>query len=280
MKRRILNFAAAILLLVVPVYASQTWTDNTYQSDHTAATDLQAIENNFAALKTNFSGTSAPSGPSGLMWWADTANNLLKLRDEANNAWLEIYDFGNDRVGTGKVKTDSLDSGAVTDVKVTSVGGSKITAGSIPSGKFQAGAIAGADIADGAVARAKIGSYTAGDYIIVGSDAEKTTTATSYTRVKEIVVTRTGTLRVKFDLASGSAGINAYGRVYRNGVAVGTARNTTSVTPTTYTEDISGWSPNDLCQVYAYTQSGSYATRITNFRLYTGAPEREYVTLD
>lgn len=259
---------------------AQNFTDDCFDASHVGQTDLGNIENNFACLKSSFSGTSAPSNPVAGMLWYDTTNNLLKLRNAANNAWLEIYDFGNDRVAAGKVGTDSLASGAVTDAKVTSVGGSKITAGSIPSGKFQAGAIAGADIADGAVARAKIGSYTAGDYVIVGSDAEKTTTATSYTRVKEIVVTRTGTLRVKFDLASGSAGINAYGRVYRNGVAVGTARNTTSVTPTTYTEDISGWSPNDLCQVYAYTQNGSYPAKVTNFRLYTGAPEREYVTLD
>lgn len=164
MKRRILNFAAAILLLVVPVYASQTWTDNTYQSDHTAATDLQAIENNFAALKTNFSGTSAPSGPSGLMWWADTANNLLKLRDEANNAWLEIYDFGNDRVGAGKVGTASIAAGAlsadttgrakmadlfITNAKVNDVDGSKLATNSVAGDRVQNNAITPSKIVAG-----------------------------------------------------------------------------------------------------------------------------------
>ena len=258
---------------------AQNFTDDCFDASHVGQTDLGNIENNFACLKSSFSGTSAPSNPVAGMLWYDTTNNLLKLRNAANNAWLEVYDFGNDRVGTGKVKTDSLDSGAVTDVKVTSVGGSKITAGSIPSGKFQAGAIAGADIADGTITRAKIGAYTAGNYFIIGSDSEKTTAATSYTKVKEIVVTRTGTLRVSFALA-GSNMINAYGRVYRNGVAVGTARNTTSTIPETYSEDISGWGPNDLCQIYAYTQNGAYPAKVTNFRLYTGAPERECVTLD
>ena len=259
---------------------AQNFTDDCFDASHVGQTDLGNIENNFACLKSSFSGTSAPSNPVAGMLWYDTTNNLLKLRNAANNAWLEIYDFGNDRVAAGKVGTDSLASGAVTDAKVTSVGGSKITAGSIPSGKFQAGAIAGADIADGTITRAKIGAYTAGNYFIIGSDSEKTTAATSYTKVKEIVVTRTGTLRVSFALASSNM-INAYGRVYRNGVAVGTARNTTSTIPQTYSEDISGWGPNDLCQIYACVQNvTSPGAKVTNFRLYTGAPEREYVTLD
>ena len=257
---------------------AQDFTDDCFGTSHVGQTDLTNMENNFACLKSSFSGTSAPSNPVAGMLWYDTTNNILKLRNAGNNAWLEIYDFGNDRVAAGKVGTDSLASGAVTDAKVTSVGGSKITAGSIPSGKFQAGAIAGADIADGTITRAKIGAYTAGNYFIIGSDSEKTTAATSYTKVKEIVVTRTGTLRVSFAL--GASGDIAYGRVYRNGVAVGTARNTTSTTPQTYSEDISGWGPNDLCQIYAYTQYGAYPAKVTNFRLYTGAPEREYVTLD
>jgi len=259
---------------------AQNFTDDCFDANHVGQTDLGNIENNFACLKSSFSGTSAPSNPVAGMLWYDTTNNLLKLRNAANNAWLEIYDFGNDRVAAGKVGTDSLASGAVTDAKVTSVGGSKITAGSIPSGKFQAGAIAGADIADGTITRAKIGAYTAGNYFIIGSDSEKTTLETSYTKVKEIVVTRTGTLRVSFALASEVAGYNVYGRVYRNGVAVGTARNTTSTIPQTYSEDISGWGPNDLCQIYAYTQNATSPAKVTNFRLYTGAPEREYVTLD
>ena len=72
----------------------------------------------------------------------------------------------------------------------------------------------------------------------------------------------------------------AYRRGYRDGVAVGTARNTTSTVPQTYSEDISGWAPNDLCQIYACVQNvASPGAKVTNFRLYTGAPEREYVTL-
>ena len=150
---------------------AQNFTDDCFDASHVGQTDLQNMENNFACLKSSFSGTSAPSNPVAGMLWYDTTNNLLKLRNAANNGWLEIYDFGNDRVASGKVKTASLADGAltadaagrgkmadgyITNAKVTSVGGSKITAGSIPSGKFQAGAIAGADIADGTITPSKL----------------------------------------------------------------------------------------------------------------------------
>ena len=257
---------------------SQSYSSNCFSTANVIETDMQNVENNFDALRSLFSGSSAPTSPDAGQLWYDTGSSSVKIR--YNSSWVEWWDMDGQCVAAGKVGTDSLASGAVTDAKVTSVGGSKITAGSIPSGKFQAGAIAGADIADGTITRAKIGAYTAGNYFIIGSDSEKTTAATSYTKVKEIVVTRTGTLRVSFALASELGGINAYGRVYRNGVAVGTARNTTSTTPQTYSEDISGWGPNDLCQIYAYTQYREYPAKVTNFRLYTGAPEREYVTMD
>jgi len=258
---------------------SQSYSSNCFSTANVIETDMQNVENNFDALRSLFSGSSAPTSPDAGQLWYDTGSSSVKIR--YNSSWVEWWDMDGQCVAAGKVGTDSLASGAVTDAKVTSVGGSKITAGSIPSGKFQAGAIAGADIADGTITRAKIGAYTAGNYFIIGSDSEKTTAATSYTKVKEIVVTRTGTLRVSFALASELGGINAYGRVYRNGVAVGTARNTTSTVPQTYSEDISGWAPNDLCQIYACVQNvTSPGAKVTNFRLYTGAPEREYVTLD
>jgi hypothetical protein len=86
------------------------------------------------------------------MLWYDTTNNLLKLRNAANNGWLEIYDFGNDRVASGKVKTASLAAGAltadaagrgkmadgyITNAKVSDVDGSKINANSVTGDRLQ-----------------------------------------------------------------------------------------------------------------------------------------------
>lgn len=92
---------------------SQNFTDDVYAAGHVAATDLQNMENNFAALKTNFSGAAAPSSPSALQWWADTTNNILKLRNEANSAWLEIYDFANNII------LADIDAGIITAAMIS-----------------------------------------------------------------------------------------------------------------------------------------------------------------
>ena len=76
---------------------SQTYTDNCYQSDHVAVTDVANMENNFAALKSSFSGAASPSNTVAGMWWFDTTNNLLKIRNEANSAWISVFDYGNSR---------------------------------------------------------------------------------------------------------------------------------------------------------------------------------------
>ena len=76
---------------------SQTFTDNCYQSDHVAVTDMANIEANFAALKSCFSGASAPSNLVAGMWWFDTTANILKIRDESNSAWQNVYDLANSR---------------------------------------------------------------------------------------------------------------------------------------------------------------------------------------
>jgi len=65
----------------------QTWVSNTYQGDHTAQTDLQNMETNFATLKSTFSGTSSPSNAEAGMLWFDTNKKLLKVRNQANSAW-------------------------------------------------------------------------------------------------------------------------------------------------------------------------------------------------
>jgi len=135
---------------------AQNFTDDCFDASHVGQTDLGNIENNFACLKSSFSGTSAPSNPVAGMLWYDTTNNLLKLRNAANNAWLEIYDFANDRVPSGKVKTASLQDGAlsadttgrakmadnyITSDKVNDLSGTKITDNTISTAKIQNNAI-------------------------------------------------------------------------------------------------------------------------------------------
>jgi hypothetical protein len=76
---------------------SQTYTDDCYASNHQAATDLQAFENNFAALKSAFSGATQPANTVAGMWWLDTTAHILKHRNEANTAWLSVWDMANNK---------------------------------------------------------------------------------------------------------------------------------------------------------------------------------------
>jgi len=48
------------------------------------------INNALQALASNNSGTSAPSTMFANQWWYDTTNNKLYIRNEANNAWIQV----------------------------------------------------------------------------------------------------------------------------------------------------------------------------------------------
>ena len=48
------------------------------------------INNALQALASNSSGTSAPSTMFANQWWYDTTNNKLYIRNEANNAWIQV----------------------------------------------------------------------------------------------------------------------------------------------------------------------------------------------
>lgn len=77
---------------------SQDYIDDCFATDHVVQTDQQNIENNFAALKSAFSGVDSPPNTVAGMSWFDTTKKLKKLRNDANNAWLGVL------VGTAALK--------------------------------------------------------------------------------------------------------------------------------------------------------------------------------
>jgi len=104
------------------------------------------------------------------------------------------------------------------------------------------------------------------DNVKVSDDTEESTGSDTYAKVKEIRIAFTGKMRVSFDLKS-SDGATVYGRIYKNGTALGTERSTTSTTYVTYTEDLE-FDGDDLIQVYAKTASAGGGTAdIRNFRV-------------
>lgn len=61
------------------------------------------------ALASNNSGTSAPSTTFANMWWYDSANNILYIRNEDNDAWIQFATL--DQTNDLFVVTSSIDVG-------------------------------------------------------------------------------------------------------------------------------------------------------------------------
>ncbi len=87
---------------------------------------------------------------------------------------------------------------------------------------------------------------------------ERTSNSATYEKKKETRTYLTGTHRIKFSLKSTSSLELAYGKVYVNGVAVGTERSTASVTYIEYSEDFADLKASDLIQVYCKHENLGY----------------------
>jgi len=148
--------------------------------------------------------------------------------------------------------------GFITDDKVSGVAGSKLTGtGFINSNKLQ---------------------YATGTKQLIASNTETSTTATSYTKGKEIVVSRSGVISVYFEAKSTSSTYASYARIYVNGAAVGTQRTVQSTSYQVFTEDITV-AANDLVQIYAYAYP-SITIFLQNFRIRSNYYIQEAVTQD
>jgi len=114
---------------------------------------------------------------------------------------------------------------------------------------------------DGVITAEKLDNTTAGNYLITDSTGEVSQAGTTYIKKKEVTAFRAGNVRITFSLRAGAD--TAYGRIYKNGVAIGTERTTTSITYVTFTEDISGLIKGDLIQIYI-KNSASLSTSFTD----------------
>lgn len=118
-------------------------------------------------------------------------------------------------------------------------------------------AVTTAKIADGNVTAPKMAAYTAGDYIEAVSPGTKTTTSTSYTKLKEFYVPRAGTIRLRWTAidSTPSIGASMATRSYVNGSAYGSAKGGGGA----QYDDISV-SAGDLVQIYGYVAGGDGVT--------------------
>ena len=65
-------------------------------SGATVRSDLNGV---FGAIATKNSGPTEPPTTYSFMWWADTTNSKLKMRNGANNAWSVIGDLDAENLG-------------------------------------------------------------------------------------------------------------------------------------------------------------------------------------
>jgi len=105
---------------------------------------------------------------------------------------------------------------------------------------------------------------TVSDNLLLSSDAQVDTTEDTPQKVKEFLIKIGGKYRIKFDFYNGTPGYGA-GRIYINGVGVGTQR--AAGTWTTFSEDLDV-DVNDLLQLYIWDSPTTGHAYARNFRLY------------
>jgi hypothetical protein len=95
-------------------------------------------------------------------------------------------------------------------------------------------------------------TYYASSALIATDASAVSFVETDYTKKKSFALVGAGTITISFDLKVNTTGASrtAYGRIYRNGVAVGTEQSTTSGSYVTFTESISGWSNGDTVELW------------------------------
>lgn len=115
--------------------------------------------------------------------------------------------------------------------------------------------------------------YEASNTLIASSDAEEHHNTPYYIKEKEIPIVESifdnnSTFRIGFDIRSTLSGGAVYGRIYRNGTAVGAVRSTVNTWYSYFAEDIGGWSTDDFIQLYTNSNYSTRSVYVKNFRVY------------
>ncbi len=115
-----------------------------------------------------------------------------------------------------------------------------------------------------------LGENGASDTLRHSHDAEADTNLTAYTKLKTITFASglSANYRVKFDLKGGDATHIGYGRIYKNGVALGTEQTDITGGYVTKSEDLTTTlSPGDTLELWAKI-APSGIVYVRNFRVY------------
>ena len=121
---------------------AQTYTTNCYTPAEVVDTDMTSVENNFAALKSSFSGAAGPGNTVAGMLFFDTTQKLLKNRNVGDTAWVglmhgdvlqKIFVY---RDTAGVMDGWAVDGASATDRVIVVKGGATYVAGGANAGSW------------------------------------------------------------------------------------------------------------------------------------------------
>ena len=192
---------------------------------------------------------------------------------------------GQDSIKDNAVHTAELKTGAVTEVKCAAAikdpAADTVGLRTLGTGALQALPGNTTLTEDDSVTIAKLKSTIAGTHTVITAQAtEYCHNSTNYTKITEIRIAIAGAIRTKFHLRRYDTTGTAYGRLYKNGAAVGTARSNTSSAGVWYEEDLSGFAAGDLLQLYTKQSSSSGQVCAKELSLSITAPLKNLTTLE
>lgn len=103
------------------------------------------------------------------------------------------------------------------------------------------------------------------DDVLHSNISEKYNNSATYQKVKETIVNANGFIRILFDLWTTETG-TVYGKIYINGVSVGTERSQADNGATTYTQDLK-IKRGDAVQIFAKHSDFGRLSHVSNFIL-------------
>lgn len=181
--------------------------DGIVQND-TGSNVRSDINNNFAACFTNNSGASEPSTTYAYMWYADTANGLLKIRNSGNTAFLTVGDLNTTNLGLAPQASPTFTGNVTIPAGTVSLPSLRFT-GDTDTGLYSAAANTVNVTAGGTLSHAFTSTYSTANVplrVPDGSAAAPSLTNTAdentgifFGAADEVSVTTGGTKRAQFD---------------------------------------------------------------------------------
>ena len=169
--------------------------DGIVQND-TGSNVRSDINNNFAACFTNNSGASEPSTTYAYMWYADTANGLLKIRNSGNTAFLTVGDLNTTNLGLAPQASPTFTGNVTIPAGTVSLPSLRFT-GDTDTGLYSAAANTVNVTAGGTLSHAFTSTYSTANVplrVPDGSAAAPSLTTIKTANVKKIRCLSSGTL--------------------------------------------------------------------------------------